>query len=118
MTARKMDNQTLEQIMDNVITSVIDSKSHVFEIVEDTRSEYERLRVELEEVKLKVVKKVENTAKLDLLAREALQKIVNEDGQNKKYTEFEIKAAHEKAQNIQEQHLLSLKEEKFLIHCN
>lgn len=116
MTARKMDNQTLEQIMDNMITSVIDSKSHVFEIVEATRSEYERLRVELEEVKLKVVKKVENTAKLDLLARETLQKIVKEDGQCKRYTEFEIKAAQEKAQNIQEQHLLSLKEEKILIH--
>ncbi|WP_129689769.1 sensor histidine kinase [Gottfriedia acidiceleris] len=116
MTARKMDNQTLDEIMDTMLSSVIDSKSHVFGIVEDTRSEYEKLRVELEEVKLQVVEKIENTVRLDLLARAARQKLTEVDGDYNRYTESQVKAVYETAQNIQEQHFLSLKEEKVLNH--
>ncbi|MFB7138186.1 sensor histidine kinase [Gottfriedia sp. NPDC056225] len=116
MTARKMDNQTLDEIMDNMLSSVIDSKSHVFGIVEDTRSEYENLRVELEEVKVQVVEKIENTARLDLLARTAKQRLTEVDQNYMMYTNSEIKAAYDIAQNIQEDFLLSLKEEKVLIH--
>ncbi|WP_088012455.1 sensor histidine kinase [Gottfriedia acidiceleris] len=113
MIARKMDNQTLDEIMDSMLSSVIDSKSHVFGIVEDTRSEYEKLRVELEEVKLQVVEKIENTVRLDLLAKEARKKLTEVDGA---CTEFEVKAVYETAKNIQEQYFLSLKEEKVLNH--
>ncbi len=116
MTARKMDNQTLDEIMDNMLSSVIDSKSHVFGIVEDTRSEYEKLRVELEEVKLQVVEKIENTVRLDLLARAARQKLTEVDGDFNKYTESQVKTVYETVQNIQDQHFLSLKEEKVLNH--
>ncbi|PFH85630.1 sensor histidine kinase [Bacillus sp. AFS088145] len=116
MTARKMDNQTLDEIMDNMLSSVIDSKSHVFGIVEDTRSEYEKLRVELEEVKVQVVEKIENTVRLDLLARAARQKLTEVDGDFNRYTESQVKEVYETAQNIQEQHFLSLKEEKLLNH--
>lgn len=116
MTARKMDNQTLDEIMDNMLSSVIDSKSHVFGIVEDTRSEYETLRVELEEVKLQVVEKIENTVRLDLLARAARQKLTEVDGDYTRYTEFQVKTVYETAKSIQEQHILSLKEEKVLNH--
>jgi len=116
MTTRKMDKQTLDEVMNNMITTVIDSKSQVFDIVEDTRSEYERLRVELEEVKVQVIEKIENTARLDLLVRAARQKLMEVDGDFKRYTEAQVKDAYEMAQNIQEQHILSLKEEKVLIH--
>lgn len=116
MTTRKMDKQTLDEVMNNMITTVIDSKSQVFDIVEDTRSEYERLRIELEEVKVQVVEKIENTARLDLLVRAARQKLMEVDGDFKRYTESQVKDAYEMAQNIQEQHILSLKEEKVLIH--
>jgi two-component system, NarL family, sensor histidine kinase DegS len=116
MTTRKMDKQTLDEVMNNMITTVIDSKSQVFDIVEDTRSEYERLRVELEEVKVQVIEKIENTARLDLLVRAARQKLMEVDGDFKRYTESQVKDAYEMAQNIQEQHILSLKEEKVLIH--
>lgn len=116
MTARKMDNQTLDEIMDNMLSSVIDSKSHVFGIVEDTRSEYEKLRVELEEVKLQVVEKIENTVRLDLLARAARQKLTEVDGDFNQYTESQVKSVYETVQTIQEQHFLSLKEEKVLNH--
>lgn len=115
-TTRKLDKQTLDEIMDNMITTVVDSKSQVFEIVEDTRTEYERLRVELEEVKVQVVEKIENTARLDLLVRAARQKLMEVDGDFKRYTESQVKSAYEMAKNIQEQHILSLKEEKVLIH--
>ncbi len=116
MTTRKMDKQTLDEVMNNMITTVIDSKSQVFDIVEDTRSEYERLRIELEEVKVQVVEKIENTARLDSLVRAARQKLMEVDGDFKRYTESQVKDAYEMAQNIQEQHILSLKEEKVLIH--
>ncbi|XRG78473.1 sensor histidine kinase [Rossellomorea sp. GAMAL-10_SWC] len=116
MTARKMDNQTLDEIMDNMLSSVIDSKSHVFGIVEDTRSEYEKLRVELKEVKLQVVEKIENTVKLDLLARAARQKLTEVDGDFNRYTDSQVKSVYETVQTIQEQHFLSLKEEKVLNH--
>ncbi|MFF3022071.1 sensor histidine kinase [Gottfriedia sp. NPDC057948] len=116
MTARKMDNQTLDEIMDNMLSSVIDSKSHVFGIVEDTRSEYEKLGVELEEVKLQVVEKIENTVRLDLLARAARQKLTEVDGDINQYTESRVKSVYETVQTIQEQHFLSLKEEKVLNH--
>lgn len=116
MTARKMDNQTLDEIMDNMLTSVIDSKSHVFEIVEDTRSEYEKLRAELEEVKLQVVEKIENTAKLDLLVRAARQKLAEAEVDGDYNTESQVKDTYEMIQSIQDQHFLSLKEEKILIH--
>jgi len=116
MTTRKMDKQTLDEVMNNMITTVIDSKSQVFDIVEDTRSEYERLRIELEEVKVQVVEKIENTARLDDLVRAARQKLMEVDGDFKRYTESQVKDAYEMAQNIQEQHILSLKEEKVLIH--
>lgn len=111
-----MDKQTLDEVMNNMITTVIDSKSQVFDIVEDTRSEYERLRIELEEVKVQVVEKIENTARLDSLVRAARQKLMEVDGDFKRYTESQVKDAYEMAQNIQEQHILSLKEEKVLIH--
>lgn len=115
MTTRKIDKQTLDEVMNNMITTVIDSKSQVFEIVEDTRTEYERLRIELEEVKVQVVEKIENSARLDLLVRAARQKLMEVDGDFKRYTEAQVKDAYEMAQNIQEQHILSLKEEKLLI---
>lgn len=116
MTTRKMDKHTLDEVMNNMITTVIDSKSQVFDIVEDTRSEYERLRIELEEVKVQVVEKIENTSRLDSLVRAARQKLMEVDGDFKRYTESQVKDAYEMAQNIQEQHILSLKEEKVLIH--
>ncbi|PGL71479.1 sensor histidine kinase [Bacillus sp. AFS055030] len=115
MSSRKMDNQTLDEIMDNMLSSIIDSKSHVFGIVEDTRSEYETLRVALEEVKLQVVEKVENTVRLDLLAREARKKLTEVDGEKNRY-ESHVKAAYETANNLQKQYFLSLKEEKVLNH--
>lgn len=115
MSPRNFDKQTLDEIMSNMITTVHDSKSQVFEIVEDTRKEYERLRIELEEVKVQVVEKIQNTAKLDLLVRAARQKLMEVDSDYKRFTESQVKDAYEMAQNIQSQHILSLKEEKVLI---
>jgi len=115
MTTRKIDKDTLDGVIDNMISTVTDSKEQVYEIVQDTRSEYERLKLELEEVKVSVIEKIQNTSKLELLVRSARKRLMEVDRDFKRYSEDEVKDAYEIAQQLQNQHNISLREEKALI---
>ncbi len=55
MTIR-LNNQAIDQIVDNMIQMVDQSKHQVFEITEEGRKEYEYLSKELESTKKKVKK--------------------------------------------------------------
>jgi two-component system sensor histidine kinase DegS len=115
VTTRKIDKDTIDGIIDNMITTVTDSKEQVFEIVQDTRTEYERLKVELEEVKVSVIEKIQNTSKLELLVKAARNRLMEVDSNFNKYSEEDVKDTYEIAQQLQNQLLISMREEKALI---
>ena len=107
---KKLGVNSLDQVVDKMVTAIDDSQGEVFEIAEAARQEHEAAEKDLKDIKdetVNIIQKVDDLREANRKARMNLMK-VSQDLDD--YSEVDIKEAYEKAKDIQVE--LSLFEEK------
>lgn len=104
--------QSLDQIIEQMMDTVRDSKEQIFEICEKTRKEYAGLEIELKDLRVKVAEIIRLTDQKEIhakLARNRLAEVSREFG---KYSNEEVRKAYEHANEHQIQLAVLNQEEK------
>lgn len=91
----------LDKIVKDTVSAIETGKRQVFDIAENTRIEYSRLKKELEEARKQVTAAVAEVDALTAEERKARQRLAEVSKNFKKYTESDIKKAYEEAQDKQ-----------------
>ncbi|QKS73317.1 histidine kinase [Paenalkalicoccus suaedae] len=106
------------EAIDHILTSMMDmvgkSKEQIFEIGEDSRTEYEQLKDELETIKKKVVEVIEQSDKMELQSRFARNRLAEVSKHFDNYSDREVREAYEQANDYQVNLTVLLHEEKQL----
>jgi two-component system sensor histidine kinase DegS len=114
MNDGRIDVNVINKIIKKVIEEIGSSKEQIFSIVSSIRNEYENLKVELVNIKEaigEVIEDVDNLEKLDKLKRKRLAEV----SQNfNRFSEHDIKAAYEEAEEIRVKLVSKRNEEKGL----
>ncbi|WP_442596358.1 sensor histidine kinase [Neobacillus sp. D3-1R] len=114
MSKKKFDSKLLDQILNNMIDTVGNSKDEIFQIGEQCRKDFESISEELKEVKILVLKIIDDGDKLDAQVRLA-RKRLSEVSQNfQKFSEAEVRDAYEKAHQLQMELSMNRQQEKLL----
>lgn len=106
--------QSIETILEKMMETVGKSKEEIFEISEDSRTEYESLKKELGEVQKKVIQMIENSERTELHSRFARNRLAEVSKHFAKYSDVEVKEAYEQANDYQVQLVVQQQEEKQL----
>jgi two-component system, NarL family, sensor histidine kinase DegS len=91
----KVDTQSLDVIINKMISTVEASKDEVFEFGESARNENEGLSSELEVIKIEVHTLIEEADKLETEAKKARQHLSELSANFQKYSEVQVKKAYE-----------------------
>jgi len=91
----------LDTIITETVTAIENGKRQVFDIAENTRIEHQRLKMELEEVRLQVTQLVAEVDALTIDEKKSRQKLAEVSKNFKRYSEDNIKNAYEDAQEKQ-----------------
>lgn len=111
---QKLSEKTLDKIIEEMTNVVIKSKDEIFFISEEAHSEYNALKVELEETKEKVKKYIKKSQELELKVRNYRKRLSTVSKEFDKYTESEIRDVYEKTHQLQMELAIVNKEEKTL----
>lgn len=89
---------SLEEILEKTIDVLEDSKKDIFSIGESSRTEYDSIKFELEEVHEKIINIIQDLDRLERLNRQARIRLMEVSRDFHNYTEADIKAAYEEAE--------------------
>nr|WP_102346677.1 sensor histidine kinase [Bacillus sp. Marseille-P3661] len=103
MVSIKLDDKVLDSILERMVNTVSDSKKEIFEISEQSRSEYEVLKNELEMTKQEVNNLIDKGDILEVQEKFARKRLSEVSRHFNKYSEEQIRDAYEKAHNLQMQ---------------
>lgn len=109
-----IDINGINKIIKKTISEINSSRDQIFNIVDNIRSENERLNIELAKIRediSKVIKEVDALEKEDKIMRQRLAMV---SGNFDKYSEKDIKEAYEKASDIRIKFFTKMNEEKSL----
>ncbi|WP_018086670.1 sensor histidine kinase [Desulfurispora thermophila] len=107
----EVDIKALDKIIKKLINVIENSQEEIYNIAENARSEYQRVREEIEFIRLEVKKTIEEVDRLEIAERKARLRLVEVSRNFKQYTEEDIKCAYEAAQSIQIE-LIKLREKE------
>jgi two-component system sensor histidine kinase DegS len=96
-----MQIPNLDKIVAKTLITIEQSRNQIFDILENTRSETERIRKELEQIQkevLQTIKKVDNLERLEKMARQRLLEVSRDF---ERYTEDDVRQAYDKASELQ-----------------
>lgn len=105
----------IDEILNNTISTIEDSKSDLLDIVEMTRKECENIKNELEYIKEKTGKAIREVDILEVKERKSRYNLAKVSKDFKKYTEDDIREAYEFANDLRMQLALKREEERNLI---
>lgn len=92
---------TLEQIIEDTIASIENSKSQIFDIAENARNEAERILEKLELVKKKVLQVITELEKIERMEKASRVRLMEVSRDIKKYNEEDIRKAYLSASDLQ-----------------
>ncbi|MGI6227222.1 MAG: sensor histidine kinase [Peptococcales bacterium] len=92
---------TLEQIIEDTINSIENSKTQIFDIAENARSEAEHILKKLEQVKVKVVNVILEVEKVERMEKASRVRLMEVSRDIKTYNEEDIRKAYLNASNLQ-----------------
>lgn len=101
MNSKKISSKLLDQILDETIYKVSESKNEVFEIGELSRKEFERLLKKLEKIKIDVAKIIDERDLLEEKTRLARNRLAKVSRNFNKYTEEDVRQVYETANDLQ-----------------
>ncbi|MFD2705639.1 sensor histidine kinase [Salibacterium lacus] len=105
---------SLDEIIDQMLSTVGDSKEQIFEISEKSRKEYESLQKELNDVRDNVASVIDKTERTEMQARFARNRLAEVSRHFKDYTNEDVKKAYERANELQVNLAVLQQEEKQL----
>ncbi|MDT8858798.1 histidine kinase [Alkalihalobacillus sp. MEB130] len=105
------DTKVLDQIIDQTLDTVGQSREQIYQIEEQSRNELTALERELIEVRTKVAEVIDKTDQTQMYARLARSRLVEVSKAFNKFTNEEVRQAYEQANNYQVQ-LAVLKQEE------
>lgn len=91
-------NNSLDNIIEKTISTLEDSKKDIFIICESSRKEYDKIRLELEYLQEEISSIINNLDTLEKENRQARLRLMEVSKEFDRYTEYDIKAAYEKAE--------------------
>ncbi len=100
---------SLEKIVAETLAAIENSKSQIYDIAENARTETERVKKELMVLQHQVLATIEQVDALEKLERAARNRLMLVSKNYEKYTEEEVKHAYERARELQVE-LASLRE--------
>lgn len=92
---------SLEEIIEETIKGIENSKSQIFDIAENARTEAERIMQKLETVKKKVVDVINELDRIERLEKVARIRLMEVSRDLKRFTEEDIRKAYLNASNLQ-----------------
>lgn len=104
-----MQLPNLDIILAQTLLAIETSRNQIFEIVENARSETDRLRIELGEIQRSVLETITEVDRLDSLEKASRVRLMQVSKDFERYTEKEVKQAYDKASELQVE-LASLRE--------
>lgn len=109
-----LTEKALDHIIEEMIEVVENSRDEIFEISEEARRNYDEIKAELEDIKVRVVEHIEKADQLEEKVKASRKRlsIVNRDFD--KYSEEEIRFVYEKTHEMQMELIVLRKEEKTL----
>jgi len=114
MNNMDLDVDAMNKIIKKVIGEIGSSRDQILDIVDNVRKDYEDLKFQLEQVRqesARIIAEVDELEKQDRAGRVRLAEV---SANFNKYTEFDIKAAYEKASKIMFEFYKKKNEEKSL----
>ncbi|MGO4888788.1 sensor histidine kinase [Anaerobacillus sp. MEB173] len=97
MTLKKV----LDEILDKTIDTVEQSKEQIFEIGEQSLNEYQQLEKELMAIRVQVAEVIEQTDKTEIQAKFARNRLAEVSRQFQNFSDDEVRAAYEQANDFQ-----------------
>ncbi|MYL33962.1 histidine kinase [Pontibacillus yanchengensis] len=110
MSENKIGEKALDSIIGEMIDTVTNSKDEIFEIGEQSRTEFEQLNTELKETKTQVVEIIDEGDKLERQVRFSRMRLSEVSKHFDKYSEDQIREVYEQTHQLQMQ--LSVKREQ------
>ncbi|WP_068673097.1 sensor histidine kinase [Oceanobacillus sp. Castelsardo] len=112
--SKKFGDNALDHVIDEMINVVVHSKDEIFDISEWARSEYERLQLELKEIKEKVIHYIEKGDQLEVKVRFSRQRLAEVSKFFDQHSENEIRQVYETTHRMQTKLTILRREEKNL----
>ncbi|MFJ8246283.1 sensor histidine kinase [Peribacillus asahii] len=116
MSIKNIKTQSLDIILETVISTVGESKDEVFEIEEQCRRDFEALTKELEDIRVRVAFVITENDLLDKKARFARKRLSEVSRNFSKFSEQQVREAYEKAHQLQVDLEMNRQLEKQLRH--
>ncbi|MCT2537244.1 histidine kinase [Aquibacillus koreensis] len=99
--AKKADEKIIDQIIDEMIDTVENSKDDIFSIGEESRKEYEKLKEELKQIKEEVVHLIEEGDRLEVKVRISRNRLSEVSKDFKRYSEEQIRDVYHQTHELQ-----------------
>ncbi|WP_093044013.1 sensor histidine kinase [Thalassobacillus cyri] len=110
MKETRFEEKALDQVIEEMIENVTNSKDEIFHIGEESRNEFEKLHNELQETKRQVISLIDEGDKLEQQVRFSRMRLSEVSKYFNQYSEEEIREVYEKTHKLQMD--LSVKREK------
>ncbi len=101
MMESRGSKKALDNIIDEMIEVVENSKHEIFNIGEEARDEYHQLQKELEETKAKVIEYIDQGDKLERKVKLSRKRLSEVSKNFHRYNEFEIQEVYEQTHKLQ-----------------
>lgn len=114
MPSKSVDSKSLDYIFDQMIQTMDQSKRDIFIISEQSRSTYEQMKKELEEIRSKISVVISEGDALEQRTKFARSRLAEVSRNFAIYSEVEVRKAYETANDLQIKLLINKTEEKQL----
>lgn len=109
-------DKTLDKILKDTIEAMETSKTQIFDIYEGARTEAGNIKIDIEQIKVKVSEIILRVDTLERQERDARQTLVKVSSDFRLYTETDIKVCYDHAKNIQIELAVVREQEQNLRH--
>ena len=109
-----LSNKALDEIIDEMVKVVQNSKDEIFQMTEESRREHEHLKEELKEIRKKVALHIQDGDQLEKELNRAKKQLVIVSKDFTKHTEETIQLVYNEASELQTNLILRRQEEKML----
>lgn len=115
MNINKLDTHDIKEIINKTIGEINNSRGEIVNIVDYARTEYENIKVELQEVRIRAEQIIEEVDTLEVKDKLMRKKLAHVSKEFNQYNEAEVKEVYDKALETRTQFVIKKNEEKQLI---
>lgn len=115
MASYKIDVARLNRIVKKTIEAINNSRNEIYAIADSSRTECMKLEMELTQLKEQVKEVIETVELLEAELNESKRRLMLVNRNFSKYTQEELKAAYERADNLRVELAIKREQEQYLI---